>query len=241
MDVQDVQLGEVAETYHREELEAIRAWAKDRELPGQINVEIGSNRGRFLRGLGELYPDQSVLGIEIRKRFSQSLQTELDQKGPPNAHILGADAKLALPLLFADGSISRFFVLFPDPWWKKRHAKRRLLTPSFLSLVADKVSLDGLLIIKTDVSHYAEMVEGIINSSPRWRRVKEEDEDWPSDDLRWPETSRERNIKRKRLPIWKIYAKPTGAVEDTVPEDLPAERFPKTKSGQETARPRLRR
>jgi tRNA (guanine-N7-)-methyltransferase len=244
MDIQKVELDAHVENFQAEQIEAIKLWAKDRELSAPVQLEIGSNRGRFLTGLARNYPEHSVVGIEIRRRFAETLQQELDLEGPTNAHILGADANIALPMIFADGSIHRVFVLFPDPWWKKRHAKRRLITPKFLNLLADKIAPDGHLVVKTDVEQYAQMVSDLVEGSRRWMRLNPDDTEWPRDEAQWPLTTRERKIIRKELPIWKIYAKPTGAPRDETLEDLPAERFEKPEKTIDHARgrrPKIRR
>ena len=244
MDIQNVDFDETIETYQGEQLASIRAWAQGRSFEGRIQIEIGSNRGRFLRGLAGLYPSHSAVGVEMRRRFVETLEAELAHSGPANAHILCADANLALPMLFADRTLARVYVLFPDPWWKKRHAKRRLLTPRFLRLISEKLALDGQLIVKTDVEPYAEMVEDLVHSSPRWRRLREGDEGWPQDEPQWPHTTRERKILGKGLPIWKIYAAPTGSTDDDVLDAPPHERFEKPEVAIEkplSHRPRLRR
>jgi tRNA (guanine-N7-)-methyltransferase len=227
MDIQEVNLDPYVEEFQSEQIECIKAWATGRDVKTPIHLEIGANRGRFLKGLARNCPEHSVIGIEIRRKFVQALQIELEQEGPPNAHMLGADANIALPLIFSDGSVHRVYVLFPDPWWKKRHAKRRLITPRFLNLLADKISPQGLLIIKTDVEQYAQMVQELVDESQRWARIFPKDEDWPQDEPQWPLTTREVRILSEDLPIWKIYAKPTGVLAQGSIEDLPPQQFQK--------------
>ncbi len=244
MDIQDVTFDEATETYQRARLDAIRAWGAERQLPGPVQIEIGSNQGRFLKGLARLYTDRSVLGIEIRRRFVEVLSEELTDEGLTNAQALAADANLALPLLFADNTVERIYILFPDPWWKKRHAKRRLFTPEFLGLLANKLRPDGLLVIKTDVEPYAEIVSELIDQSQRWRRVMPDDPAWPEDEDQWPKTTREGKILRKGLPVWKIYAEPTGELQEVDGLEVPMERFAKpevTIDRSRGRRPRLRK
>lgn len=244
MELQDITFDELTETHKRHRLDAIKAWAQGRSMEGPVHVEIGSNRGRFLKGLARLHPTHSVLGIELRRRFVEVLNEELAAEGPANAHILDADARLALPLIFADQHVARFYVLFPDPWWKRRHAKRRLLEPTFLSLLADKIKPDGLLIIKTDVEPYAESVAQLLAQSRRWRRLEPGDPLWPQDEAQWPQTTRERKILNKGLPTWHLYATPTGETQENKDLSSPTDMFEKPAVSIDRAkgrRPRIRK
>ncbi len=246
MDIQHVEFDQATQIWKIDSIEAIRAWASGRDLPLSLHVEIGSNRGRFLKLAAALRPDRTLLGIEIRSRYADALALELAQDGPPNAAVLAADANLALPLLFANGTVERLYVLFPDPWWKKRHSKRRLLTPAFFDLVADKIQPDGLFVIKTDVEPYAEAVAEMAAASARWRRIHPGDPRWPQDEDRWPQTTREVKITRQGLPVWKILLTPTGhdaRDQDTIPTPQRLkDRFEKPTSTEDpTQRPRARR
>lgn len=246
MKVQDVTFSEAIETYQRAKLDAIREWAKDVELPSPVQVEIGSNRGRFLQNLAALYPEHSVLGIEIRAKFAAIIEEEIQAKGIPNARALCADANLALPLLFADGSLHRVYVLFPDPWWKKRHAKRRLLTPDFLKLVAQKLAPGGHLIIKTDVEPYAQYLEEMLtHTAPAFRLVKKGDEQYPDSEDKWPLTTREGKILQQGYPTWPFYLVRTEApLHDFENAPETSERFEKPDYGTRyspSVRPRLKR
>ena len=231
MKTQDPHFDEATETWQRERIDEIRAWAEAVELPQPCQLEIGANRGRFFMGLAALYPDRSLIAIEIKPKFAQQLQQTLDQAGHGHrAKALGADANLAVPLLFADGHLERAYVLFPDPWWKKRHAKRRLLTPAFLDLLASKLAPGGHLVLKTDVEPYAEYLKEILAEvSDVLRPVKEGDPQWPSDVEAWPMTNREAHITRMELPIWSfILARTEAPVPDRdAATRAPEVRFPK--------------
>ncbi|MEO1271730.1 MAG: hypothetical protein AAFX99_26865, partial [Myxococcota bacterium] len=160
MDLQHVTFDATIAHYRSHELDAIRAWAAP--LPPfapPVQVEIGSNRGRFIKGLAQLYPNRTLLGIEWQGKWANLSDQDLRDAGLHHARVLHADVNLALPLLFPDGALERIYILFPDPWWKRRHAKRRLFTPSFFQLLAAKLAPGGHLVIKTDVEPYAAFIQ----------------------------------------------------------------------------------
>ena len=246
MKLQEVDFPESVVRYQAAQLDTIRRWGRGRELPAPVQVEIGSNRGRFLLGLAAALPNRTVVGMEIRRKFADALDSKIAAAGLSNAHALGVDANLALPMLFADGALERLYVLFPDPWWKKRHARRRLLTPGFLDLAADKLQPRGHLIIKTDVAPYARYLAELLETTPRFRRISEGDADYPDDEPTWPLTSREFAVRSRAAPIWKFYLVSTGRPRTTEATLLlPRGRFPKPseaagEEGTQAQRPRRR-
>lgn len=231
MELQPVDFPEHVEQHDQNRLDAIRAFAAAHHPAPPFLVEIGSNRGRFLQELAALYPDHSVVGIEWRGKWADTIAQECAARGITNAHLLVSDARYALPLLFPDGAISAIFILFPDPWWKRRHAKRRLFTPAFFQLLASKLAPGGHLIIKTDVEPYAASIEAQLDTcAAQLARVTPSDDAYPADAHRWPRTTREAKIIRKQLPVWDIFLRRTDAptldLQD-IPEPPDAERFPK--------------
>lgn len=244
MKLQDVTFPDIVAAHRSAELDDIATWAESRELPAPVHVEIGSNRGKFLKGLAASLPDRTLLGIEIRRKFAEVLHGELVAEGLQNAHVLGADAQLALPLLFPNASIECVYLLFPDPWWKKRHAKRRLFTPPVLDLLADKLQVGGHLVVKTDVEPYAEMIEEVLPCTQRFDRVEPGDAGWPPHAEAWPLTTRERKVTRAGGPIWRFVLRRNDAPRSTEPyPEIDMQRFPKPGGDDENAparRPRHR-
>jgi tRNA (guanine-N7-)-methyltransferase len=243
--LQNPSFPEFVTQYRAGELDAIAAWAQDRTAAGPVHVEIGSNRGRFLKALAASLPDRTVLGIEIRKKFAELLQTEVDEEGLGNALVLGADAQLALPMLFPDHSLECVYLLFPDPWWKKRHAKRRLFAPPFLDLIADKLQVGGHLVVKTDVEPYAAFIETVIPTTKRLDLVTPTDARWPSHADKWPQTTRERKVGTAGDPVWRYVLCNNGAPRSDEPyPEIDLDRFPKPEADQGDApsarRPRHR-
>ncbi|MEZ4470023.1 MAG: hypothetical protein R3F60_04290 [bacterium] len=102
-----------------------------------LTLEIGFNRGKFLSELARAWPDHDHVGIEVSRRFAWRLHHILLARGPANVRIVWADARAATPALFTPGSLQAVFINFPDPWWKKRHHKRRLVQGPFAAQLAE--------------------------------------------------------------------------------------------------------
>jgi tRNA (guanine-N7-)-methyltransferase len=123
----------------------------------RVEIEIGSGDGRFLYEAATASPDTLFVGFEVRA--SSIARTE--RRGlPPNAILKRLDGRWCVEHLFADASVDAYHVYFPDPWWKKRHAKRRIFTPTFAAALHRTLKPDGCLYVITDVeTRYREIVE----------------------------------------------------------------------------------
>ena len=94
---------------------------------GWTELEIGPGRGWFLVERATVEPTAALVGLEIRRKWAAVVDARLSARGlGPRARVFAEDAAAALPRLGPDGSVRRVFVHFPDPWWKKRHQKRRV-------------------------------------------------------------------------------------------------------------------
>ncbi|MCA9165973.1 MAG: hypothetical protein KDA62_23460, partial [Planctomycetales bacterium] len=98
----------------------------------------------------------------VSRRFAWRLHHLLSAHGPENVRIVWADARAATPALFQPGSLQAVFINFPDPWWKKRHHKRRLFVPEFVERIHALLAPGGALVAKTDVPAYADLIESTV-------------------------------------------------------------------------------
>ena len=126
--------------------------------PGPITLEIGFGDGSHLAALAESQPEANFLGIEVYRPGIGHLLQLSQQKMLNNIRIIYADAALTLPLI-AKHSIQRVLILFPDPWHKRKHHKRRLITAKFLTLLSQCIRPLGEIVIATDCDHYAHCVQ----------------------------------------------------------------------------------
>ncbi len=124
---------------------------------GDIEVEIGFGRGRFLLDRAGVAPASRLLGIEVKRKWAYLVAERAKSLGLANVRVFGGDARDILLRLGPDGSVARVFMHFPDPWWKKRHAKRRLRGNELLDPIARLLRVGGELFIQTDVEERAEV------------------------------------------------------------------------------------
>jgi tRNA (guanine-N7-)-methyltransferase len=121
----------------------------------ELELEIGFGRGMFLLERAQAAPDSRVLGIEIKRKWAYLVEQRAIRLGLPNVRVFGADAREVLGRLTPDACLTRMFMHFPDPWWKARHAKRRLRGPSLFDPAARLLRAGGELFVQTDVEDRA--------------------------------------------------------------------------------------
>ncbi len=116
-----------------------------------LQVEIGSGKGLFLRNAAAALSDVNFLGIEIASKYARFAAAMLAKRNLHNALVVQADALRIFEELLPGDSLQAVHVYFPDPWWKKRHKKRRVMRESFLRDVERTLSSGGALHFWTDV------------------------------------------------------------------------------------------
>lgn len=122
--------------------------------PAPLEVEVGSGKGLFIRGAAARQPDHNFLGIEIVGKYAQFAAGRLAQVQVTNACMVAADANRVFGEILPAEGVEAVHVYFPDPWWKKRHHKRRIMNPAFLAQVRHVLRPGGTLHFWTDVEEY---------------------------------------------------------------------------------------
>ncbi len=201
--------------YRSDEIERIIAWARENPLPLPAEIEIGSNRGCFLLGLTRGRRDVSFLGIELKLGLCRIAMRKLEREGLTNGHVIHADAKLALPVLFQPHTVDAIYVLFPDPWWKRKHARRRLLDDSFFETAHVFLKPGGFFVLKTDVLDYFDAVEEYLKSSPCFEFV--DISEVPGSDS-WTLSTRERHCLEDNLPYKQLAVRNLATEASELPK-----------------------
>jgi tRNA (guanine-N7-)-methyltransferase len=133
-----------------------RPWCPDvlfgRTAP--LEVEVGSGKGLFLRNAAAAKPDVDFLGIEVAHKYAEFAAVGLAKAGLRNAVMVEGDGLRLFQELIPDNSLAAVHVYFPDPWWKKRHRRRRVMRESFLRDVERTLQPGGSLHFWTDVEEY---------------------------------------------------------------------------------------
>ncbi len=119
-----------------------------------LEIEIGSGRGRFLLHRAARHPDRNFLGIDYRWRFLREGVERAERHGITNLLFYKAEAEEVVSHLVPLDSIEVFHIYFPDPWHKRKHHKRRLLTPAFFKRLHERLKTGGRLELATDNFDY---------------------------------------------------------------------------------------
>jgi tRNA (guanine-N7-)-methyltransferase len=160
---------------------------------GPLAVEIGFGRGYFLVHLAQRYPEWRFLGFEVKRKLCREALARIEKLGVENARILLGDARSLLLTFVPPKSIHALFILFPDPWWKKKHHKRRLLDPETLQALAPLLAPGALIVVRSDVPMVMDLARKAVPSLGRVVPVED-----PGMEL--PQTDRERVCDRIGIP-----------------------------------------
>lgn len=132
-----------------------------------MELEIGMGRAHYLFERALAKPEHNIVGIEYKKTHVTKANEKKVREKITNLHAIYGNAWLLVPEQFKAESLSNISVSFPDPWWKKRHHKRRVLNPDFLNILVSKLKPQGTFFLQTDVSDlfdsYLEMLQAIPN------------------------------------------------------------------------------
>jgi tRNA (guanine-N7-)-methyltransferase len=165
----DAQRRALEELWPRFGLDYAPAPAKLADLFGReapCTLEIGFGNGSHLAERAGAEPARNFLGVEVHRPGIGHLLQRAAAAGLQNLRIVGHDAVEVLRDQLAPGALDEIEILFPDPWPKKRHHKRRLLQPEFTALAASRLRPGGRLHVATDWAPYAEHMRLVLDSSP---------------------------------------------------------------------------
>lgn len=124
-----------------------------------VEIEIGSGKGAFLLAYARQHPELNLLAIENQPRWARWIGDRLSRTPLSNVRVLSADASAVLALFVRDESVRAYHLYFPDPWWKRRHHKRRLVQSAFAFDLFRTLERGGVVYLATDVGErFAAMV-----------------------------------------------------------------------------------
>jgi len=136
-----------------------------------VVLEIGSGMGETTAKLAAAAPDVNYLAVEVYQAGLAQLMMRSEDLGLENLRLLRGDAVILLTEHIALSSLAEVRLYFPDPWPKKRHHKRRIVQPAFVSLVAARLVPGGRFHMATDWEHYAEHMLEVCGAEPQLRNV----------------------------------------------------------------------
>ena len=170
-----------------------------------LHVDLGCGDGSFLCEMAQQFPKTNFLGIErLTKRVER---VRLKAEKIVNARVLRADSLFAVRYLLPESSVETFYLLFPDPWPKRRHQLRRIFTHDFLDAIAVALGQHGVLRVATDQLGYFQQVEHISRAHVQFQVVPRS-----LDDAVLPVTKFEKKFRKQGAPIYRLMLRKTSPV-----------------------------
>lgn len=185
--------------------------------PNPVEVEVGMGKGLFLLTQATERPAVNFFGIEVVRKYQRFATTRFAVRKLPNVKTSYADAKALFRDFIAPGSVSAVHVLFPDPWWKARHKKRRVFTPELAADVARALAAGGRLNIASDVEEYYGVMTGILRAMPAFRELSTETSRGSVEEAGF-QTNFERKARAQGTPVWRALYERTGEAVTVVPD-----------------------
>jgi tRNA (guanine-N7-)-methyltransferase len=123
-----------------------------------LHLDIGCARGRFVLKMSEIEPNWNFLGLEIREPLVIEANRIRDEMGLKNLHYVFANVNNSLDSLLSTlplGRLQRITIQFPDPWFKNRHAKRRVVQPELVKELEKYLTVGGVVFLQSDIEFVA--------------------------------------------------------------------------------------
>jgi tRNA (guanine-N7-)-methyltransferase len=175
------------------------------DLP--LHLDIGCARGRFLLALAQQQASFNHLGVEIRRPLVDAAETDRQALGLGNLHYLFCNANISLQdwlTALPAGLLQRVSIQFPDPWFKKKHHKRRVLQPALLLALAESLTPGCELFIQSDVLAVITPMVQLIEASGGFDRPAADGRPWRADNPLAVPTERETYVLAHGLPVYRV-------------------------------------
>jgi len=136
-------------------------------------LEIGFGNGASLAQTAAEHPELDFLGIEVHRPGVGNLLQVIEREGLTNLRVMQEDAVEILRTQIPLASLDKVQLFFPDPWHKKKHHKRRIVQPEFVSMVKDRLKKGGIFHMATDWQHYAEHMLEVMSAAEGFTNTSE--------------------------------------------------------------------
>jgi tRNA (guanine-N7-)-methyltransferase len=133
-------------------------------MEGPLEVDLGCGDGSFLVTMALKHPERNYLGTERLFGRARNTCRKAERRRAANVRLLRVENTYVVKHLLPPATVGRFYVLFPDPWPKRRHWPRRLIQPEFLEAAATALAPGGELCIKTDDADYFAFIERTVEA-----------------------------------------------------------------------------
>jgi tRNA (guanine-N7-)-methyltransferase len=179
-----------------------------------LHLDIGCARGRCLLELARLRPEGNHLGVEIRRPLVEAAEADRRAEGLTNLHYLFCNANVSLQTWLAQlppGLLELVSIQFPDPWFKKKHHKRRVLQPPLLLSLAAALAPGRELFLQSDVPAVIEPMVQLVELSGCFERPAEDARPWRVANPLPVPTERETYVLDQGLPVYRVLYRRNAA------------------------------
>lgn len=185
-------------------------WSEVFQNDNQIDLEIGFSNGDWLIDYAKKFPERNIVGVETRSKFIEHVKERIKKENLSNAYVLQANINTAIDDLFEDATLANVHIMFPDPWYKKGHLKRRVVQTPFIEILAKKMLPEGELHIATDKEFLAQDMLAVMEGGeeePGFAKVyinKAGQKNWSSENIEGITTPIERYHLKLGNAIYRI-------------------------------------
>jgi tRNA (guanine-N7-)-methyltransferase len=167
-----------------------------------VEIEVGFGKGLFLVTAAATRPVINFVGIEVARKYQLFTATRLAKRALTNVRLALADARIFLRDRVAADSCQAVHVYFPDPWWKKRHQKRRVFTAEFAVQCERVLAKGGRLHLATDVAEYFTVMGELVSRHTQLVSAPSPEEKLPIHDMDYL-TNFERKSLKQGHPVYR--------------------------------------
>ncbi|MEH2444134.1 tRNA (guanosine(46)-N7)-methyltransferase TrmB [Nostoc sp.] len=180
-------------------------WGKIYAKPNQpLHLDIGCAKGQFLLNMASIEPNWNYLGLEIREPLVVEANKLRSELALTNLHYLFCNVNNSLDSLLSSlplGSLQRVTIQFPDPWFKTRHAKRRVVQPELVAELASYLAVGGIVFVQSDMEFIAVEMRDRFAANPAYQKVGTEE--WLAENPLPVPTEREIGTQKKGEPVYR--------------------------------------
>ena len=169
----------------------------------RVEVELGCADAEFSFQLAAQQPDWLVAGLEIREPCLARNRVRAQELGLDNLVFAYSNLNVDLDRVFPPRSVDRFHLLFPDPWFKQSHRKRRVIEPALVEVIAAQLRAGGELHVASDVYDVALEIMEVVEASPRLRNMIEPWSFWRGNPFA-AASRREQTTLARAQRVWRI-------------------------------------
>ena len=170
-----------------------------------LQVDLGCGDGSFLCEMARQFPKRNFLGIDRLTKRVEKVRCKAEMI--ENVRVLRADTLFAVRYLLPECSVEAFYLLFPDPWPKRRHQFRRIFTRDFLEAIAAALQKHGLLRVATDQLDYFLQIERLSRAHLKFQVVPRS-----MDNAVLPVSKFERKFRERGAPVYGLTLRKTSPV-----------------------------